>query len=253
MTIGIMTAVPEEANLLARAMRRDSEHAHGGRTYYTGELEEKRIVLVFSRMGKVAAAVTAQHLIDVHRVSSIIFSGVAGALDPNLRVGDVVVGKRLWQHDMDASPLVPPLELPLLNVSSFECDSRLREALEQSAAEFVRHDFQEAIGSAAAAELGIPSPRVFSGDIASGDRFVASAEDREEVRRKVPSALCVEMEGGAVAQVCYEQGVPLGVVRVISDSANEHAAVDFGVFVNKAASQYGLGIIRRALRHGVGG
>lgn len=248
-----MTAMPEEAHLLAREIRRESEHSHGGRTYYTGELEGRRVVLVFSRMGKVAAAATAQHLIDVHRVSSIIFSGVAGALDPNLRVGDIVVAKRLWQHDMDASPIFPPLEIPLLGANSFESDLRLRETLEQSAAEFVRDDFQEGVGATVAAELGIPSPRVFSGDIASGDRFVASGADREAVRAKVPSALCVEMEGGAVAQVCYEQGVPLGVVRVISDSANEHAAVDFDLFVKKAASQYGLGIIRRALRHGVRG
>lgn len=247
MTIGIMTAMPEEAILLAREIRRESERTHGGRTYYTGELEGRRIVLVFSRMGKVASAATAQHLIDVHRVSSIIFSGVAGALDPNLRVGDVVVGKRLWQHDMDASPIFPPLEIPLLGASSFECDFRLREILEQSAAEFVRHEFQEAIGAAAAAELGIPSPRVFSGDIASGDRFVASGADRQAVRSRVPSALCVEMEGGAVAQVCHEQGIPLGVVRVISDSANEYAAVDFDLFVKKAASQYGLGIVRRTV------
>jgi adenosylhomocysteine nucleosidase len=96
-------------------------------------------------------------------------------------------------------------------------------------------------------ELHLPMPRVVVGDIASGDRFVSTDAERAALRQRVPSAVCVEMEGAAVAQVCYEQGVPLGVVRVISDSANDHAARDFGRFITEAASVYGLGIVRRAL------
>ena len=251
MTIGIMTAMPEEAHLLAHELKRETERVHGGRTYYTGELAGHRIVLVFSRMGKVAAAATAQHLIDSHKVRSIIFTGVAGALRPDLRIGDIVVADRLWQHDMDASPLYPLLEIPLLHVSSFAAQSGIRDRLKACAEQFLRDGFEAEVGASAAAELGIRDPCVIIGDVASGDRFIASHADRELVRSRVPSAACVEMEGGAVAQVCYENNIPLGVVRVISDGAGDGAHVDFGTFVRDAASRYGLGIMKRFLEREV--
>ncbi len=242
-----MTAMPEEAHLLASELSREKEHVHGGRTYYTGELSGHRIVLVFSRMGKVAAAATAQHLIDAHQVRAIIFSGVAGALRHDLHIGDIVVGERLWQHDMDASPLFPALEIPLLGVSSFAADPTIRDRLRTCCERFFRNGFAAEVGMNAAAELGIRNPQVVVGDIVSGDRFVATHAQRESLRSLVPTALCVEMEGGAVAQVCYEHGIPLGVVRVISDRADDGAHVDFGKFVRDAASRYGLGIIKRFL------
>lgn len=242
-----MTAMPEEAQLLAHELSRETERTHGGRTYYMGELAGHRIVLVYSRMGKVAAAATTQHLIDSHKVRSIIFTGVAGALHPDLRIGDIVVADRLWQHDMDASPLYPPLEIPLLHVSSFAAQGEIRDRLRASAERFVRDGFQAEVGEDAGAELGISDPRVVIGDIASGDRFIATHAEREFVRARVPSAVCVEMEGCAVAQVCYENNIPLGVVRVISDGAGDGAHVDFGKFVRDAASRYGLGIVRRFL------
>lgn len=242
-----MSAMPEETQLLERELRREKESVHAGRTYYTGEMEGKRVVVVFSRMGKVAAAATAQHLIDVHKVRSIVFSGVAGGLSPALRIGDVVVADRLWQHDMDASPLFPALEVPLLGVSWFEADREMRAGLAKSAAEFLSEGFASEVGMRAAGELGIREPRVVRGDIASGDQFIAGNAEQGLVRSRVPSALCVEMEGGAVAQVCFENGIPLGVVRVISDGAGDGAHVDFGKFVVEAASRYGLGIVRRYL------
>ena len=247
-----MTAMPEEARLLAREISPETERVHGRRTYYTGELAGKRIVLVFSRMGKVAAAATAQHLIDSHRVRAIIFSGVAGALDPELRIGDIVVADRLWQHDMDASPLYPALEIPLLGTASFETETALRDRLHASAAGFLREASNGELDREAATRLGIVSPRVVVGGIASGDRFVASRAERDAVRARVPGAICVEMEGCAVAQVCFENGIPFGVVRVISDGAGEGAHVDFRAFVRDAASRYGLGIIRRFLGSGGG-
>ena len=94
--------------------------------------------------------------------------------------------------------------------------------------------------------LGVP--RVVVGDVASGDRFVSTDAERDALRRRVPSAVCVEMEGGAVAQVCHEQGVPLGVVRVISDGADDGALVDFNRFIGEAASVYGLGVVRRFVK-----
>ncbi|MBS0191843.1 MAG: 5'-methylthioadenosine/adenosylhomocysteine nucleosidase [Phycisphaerales bacterium] len=245
--IGILSAMPQEAGLLARELKREAEHVHGGRTYCTGTLAGRRVVVVFSRIGKVAAAATAQHLIDVHRVQSIVFSGVAGALDPTLSVGDIIVGRRLWQHDMDASPIFPALEVPLLGVSAFAADARISAALEAAAHEFLKHDLPVVVPGEAARSLGIRHPRVHAGDIASGDRFVSSGPARDAVRSLVPSALCVEMEGAAVAQVCHEQGIPFGVVRTISDTADDSAPIDFARFIESAASHYGLGILNRYL------
>lgn len=85
MTIGIMCAMPQEASRLAHELTREHERVHGGRTYYSGTLSGRSVVLVYSRIGKVAAAATAQHLIDVHRVSEIVFTGVAGGLGWLLR------------------------------------------------------------------------------------------------------------------------------------------------------------------------
>lgn len=256
MSLGIMCAIPQEASRLAGALAREHEHVHGGRTYYTGTLPgtgtgtSERVVLVYSRVGKVAAAATAQHLIDVHRVKAILFTGVAGGLSPDLRVGDIVVAQNLWQHDMDASPIFPPLEIPLLGVSSIAADETLSARLRAGAEQFARDDFEREVPRRIREELRLPTPRVVVGDVASGDRFVSTDAERATLRARVPSAVCVEMEGAAVAQVCHEQGVPLGVVRVISDSANDHAARDFGTFITEAASVYGLGIVRRALAAG---
>ncbi|MFN9969953.1 MAG: 5'-methylthioadenosine/adenosylhomocysteine nucleosidase [Phycisphaerae bacterium] len=251
MSFGIMCAIPQEASRLAGALAREHEHVHGGRTYYTGTLPgagtSERVVLVYSRVGKVAAAATAQHLIDVHRVKAILFTGVAGALAPDLRVGDIVVAKNLWQHDMDASPIFPPLEIPLLGVTSIAADEAISVRLRHGAELFAREDFERDVPPHVRQALHLPTPRVVAGDIASGDRFVSTDAERAALRERVPSAICVEMEGAAVAQVCHEQGVPLAVVRVISDSANDHAARDFGTFIADAASVYGLGIVRRAL------
>lgn len=254
MTIGIMSAMPEEACLLAAALAGATTRTHGGRAYITGELEcggagaegsGARVVVVFSRMGKVAAAATAQHLIDVHGVGSIVFTGVAGSLSRDLRIGDVVVADELWQHDMDASPLFPALEVPLLGVSSFRADAGIARRLRAGAEAFVREDLAARMDAGTRLELGVHEPRVVVGGIASGDRFVSTGAERNSIVKRIPRAMCVEMEGAAVAQVCHEQGVPLGVVRVMSDGADEGAAVDFGRFVREAASHYGLGIMRR--------
>lgn len=247
MTTGIMSAMPQEAQRLAHALKREREHTHGGRTYYTGTLEDQPVVLVYSRIGKVAAAATAQHLIDIHRVTRILFTGVAGALAPGLSVGDIVIADHLWQHDMDASPLFPQLEIPLLGISRFPADRGLSTQLRRAAESFLREDFAASINRQTRADLRLHTPRIHTGDIASGDRFVSTTAERDALRAKVPTALCVEMEGAAVAQVCHEQQVPLAVARIISDSADDHASVDFNRFIVEAASLYGLGIVRRHL------
>src|SRR5215469_12323527 len=135
MPIGIMAAMQEEIGTLSKELPAESEVVDDGqRTYHSGPLWGTPMVVVFSRWGKVAAASTATHLISDFGVAEILFTGVAGAARPGLKVGDVVVGARLWQHDMDARPLLPRYEIPLLGRSSFASDEKRRDQLLQAAA-----------------------------------------------------------------------------------------------------------------------
>ena len=119
MPIGIMAAMQEEIDTLLKELPAGSEVVNDGRrTYHSGHLWGTPVVIVFSRWGKVAAATTATDLISDFCVTEILFTGVAGAAQPGLKVGDIVVGARLWQHDMDARPLFPRHEIPLLGRNS---------------------------------------------------------------------------------------------------------------------------------------
>jgi adenosylhomocysteine nucleosidase len=241
-----MAAMQEEIDTLLKELPADSEVIdHGRRTYHAGRLWGKPVVVVFSRWGKVAAATTATHLIADFGVEEILFTGVAGAALPGLQVGDVVVGARLWQHDMDARPLLPRHEIPLLGRSSFASDDKRRDQLLQAAAAFLRDDLPTAVSEATRAAFHIQSPKAVAGDIASGDKFFADRADLADLLLRLPSIAAVDMESAAVAQVCHEYGVPFTVVRTISDAADESAAHDFPRFLTHVASAYSHGIVKR--------
>ena len=242
--LGILGAMHEEVAGLAAHLEGERVHTAGGRHYREGRLFGRPVVLAFSRWGKVAAAATAARMLAAHGVDALLFTGVAGGVDPSLRVGDVVVADRLFQHDMDASPLYPPLEIPLLGVSAFEADAALSADVEAAARAFLASG---QLDPEARAAFGLGAPRVVRGDVASGDRFFASSDALAGLRARVPSAACVEMEGAAVAQVAHEHGVPFAVVRTLSDAADAHAPLDFQRFVQRVASAYSLGVVRGLL------
>lgn len=247
MKIGIMGAMTEEIAGLIEAMEPGAERVEvGQRTYHRGELFGREAVVVFSRWGKVAAATTATELLARHGVDEIVFTGVAGAAHPEARVGDVIVGSRFVQHDLDGSPLIPRHEIPLLGVSELEADEGARRRAIAAVERFLAQR-GEWIPAEISEEFGLDAPRAIEGMIASGDKFFASREDLDELRGRLPDVACVEMEGAAVAQVCHEYGVPLTVIRTISDGADEGAAVDFTRFIQLVASRYSLGIVRQLL------
>jgi adenosylhomocysteine nucleosidase len=250
MKIGIMGAMTEEIAGLVEAMEPGARRVEvGQRTYHCGELFGWEVVVVFSRWGKVAAATTATELLARHGVDQLLFTGVAGAACPSLRVGDVVIGRTLYQHDMDGSPLYPRHEIPLLGLSAFEAGEGALQAAVEAAQGFLSQR-NEWIPDGVAAEFGLVEPRVREGTIASGDQFSANSDELEELRARLPDVVCVEMEGAAVAQVCHEYDVPLTVIRTISDGADEGAPVDFPRFTRLVASRYSLGIVRELLRRG---
>jgi adenosylhomocysteine nucleosidase len=250
--MGIMSAMPEEIDLLIAEMGGQAETiSHGMRTYHRGFLWGAPVTLVFSRWGKVAAATTSTHLISALGVKEILFSGVAGAVDPQLRIGDVVIADHLYQHDMDARPLFQRYEIPLLDKSAFPADQRIREELSHAARLFLEVGFRSAVEASVRAKFEIVDPKVVTANMGSGDKFFAHRGEIEDLRSRFPIA-CVEMEGAAVAQVCYEHSIPLSVLRTISDRADSAAPIDFLEFTGRVAAIYSRGIIKNLITNRTG-
>jgi adenosylhomocysteine nucleosidase len=202
---------------------------------------------VLARIGKVAAAATTTALIHRFNVDEIVFTGLAGGLAHGLSAGDVVIADTFVQHDMDASPLFPRYEIPLLGRAAFDTTPALRDALAQATREWLADEMAAQVSSTLRDELQMTTPRVHIGQIASGDRFVSSAQEVDRLRAALPEALAVEMEGAAVAQVCHEYGIPFAVMRTLSDAADDDAHIDFARFLRDVASHYSHGILRRFL------
>jgi adenosylhomocysteine nucleosidase len=244
--IAIVAAMREElAGVLARMP--GERHVVAGRAFWVGRLYGQDVVAALSGMGKVAAATTAAVLVERFRVGRVVFTGVAGGLAPGVRVGDVVLARSFVQHDVDASPLFPRHEVPGYGRARFAADALLTDALELACAR-VLQALPQRLGADTVAAYGLHGPRLHQGLLASGDRFVASAADSQALRQALPDALAVEMEGAAFAQVCHDFGVPLAVVRTISDGADDSAAIDFPRFLRDVASRYSAAIVEELLR-----
>lgn len=245
MRLGIISALHEEQHGLVEAMQGAATALHGARVYTHGNLWGIDAVCVLSRIGKVAGAITATLLMEKFGVTHILFTGVAGAGKRSIAVGDIVVADALVQHDMDASPLFPRFEVPLTGLAHFQSDHTMSMQLLAAAHGFLEQDLLEVIDAQQRAAFGLQQPRVHRGLIASGDQFMSQGGAIAALNAALPGLVAVEMEGAAVAQVCYELGVPCAVMRTISDNANEEAATDFLAFVSAVASKYAFYIVRR--------
>jgi adenosylhomocysteine nucleosidase len=246
----IVSAMNEELRGLQAHLADPVCLRRGGREFWTGTLAGAPVVLVLSRIGKVAAATTVATLLcSFDDVSRVVFTGAAGGLGEGVQVGDIVVADALLQHDMDASPLFPRFEVPLSGRSRFEVDPPLASALAAAAAAML--DLASSgdaclMGGLSRAHLddfSLVRPRVHQGLIISGDRFVSTTSEAQSLRVALPDALAVDMEGAAVAQVCGDFGIPLAVVRTISDRADDAAHVDFVRFIADVASRYAVGLV----------
>lgn len=245
-TIGIMGAMPQEIDGVITLLNNPVRRVIGMRSYTSGTINGINTVVVFSRWGKVAAAATAATLIHVFNVDEIIFTGVAGAIDHSLNIGDIVIAKRLYQHDMDARPLMQQFEVPLLGKTFFECDdSKLNKIREAISPLIIDGILKDRIGADVLAQFGISTPNLHIGDIASGDQFFANNEQKATLQAALPTILCVEMEGAAVAQVCFEHKVAFTIIRTISDAADEQSHIDFPRFIEEVSSKYSVCIIKQ--------
>ena len=248
--IGIMGAMPEEIEGVVTLLTNPVSSSKGERTYFTGQIEEIDVVVVFSRWGKVAAATTVTTLIHEFKITELLFTGVAGAIHPELNIGDIVLGKRLLQHDMDARPLMKQYEIPLLSKIYFESDSNsLNSAAEAIQAVLENKSLQMVIAAEDLMKFDISAPKLVIGDIASGDQFFSTNEQKSSLTSQLPAVLCVEMEGAAVAQVCYEYGIPFSIIRTISDVADDNSHIDFPSFIQKISSKYSAEIIKKIFKY----
>ena len=245
--IGILSALHEElAAVLAELPQAQRVHV-AGREFWVGEWHGHSVVAVLSRIGKVAAATTATVLLERFGVSAVGFAGVAGGLGAGVCVGDVVVADSFVQHDMDASPLFARHEVPLYGRACFEAHGILSAQLAHAAGQ-VLGSAEHHLGPQAMVEFNLTAPRVHQGLVLSGDRFVSAHAESEALRQRLPDALAVEMEGAAVAQVCYDYQVPFAAVRTISDRADDTAHIDFSRFMVDVACRYSRAVLSTWLR-----
>lgn len=213
--IGIIGALDIELERLIDAMQEPVHREISGVPFTCGKLLGTDVVIARAGVGKVNAAVCAQTMALIYEPELIINSGVSGALVPELRVGDVVIGTDVVQHDVDTTALGDePGFVSTVDRLSFPLDNFASTAI-----------------AAAAEELGI---RAVRGRIASGDQFVASTERKEEIVRLFSAVTC-EMEAGAIAHVCFLNRIPCAVIRSISDGGNEEAPMSYEEFLPLAA------------------
>ncbi len=242
--IGIMGAMPQEIDLILELVDAPTSVEIGNRIYHTGFINKHKVVIVFSRWGKVAAAATTTTLILKFNVTKIIFTGVAGAIDPNLTIGDIVIGQRFFQHDMDARPLMQEFEIPLLQKLHFESDLVFSKYIYDRINQSDLSTWPLDQNTNNSTSIQSSSPKIYVGDIASGDHFFASSDSKLKLKEKLPSVCCVEMEGASVAQVCYEFTIPFAVIRVISDKADGQSSANFEWFIENIAGRFSKEIIK---------
>ncbi|MBP0578079.1 5'-methylthioadenosine/adenosylhomocysteine nucleosidase [Labrys sp. LIt4] len=248
--LGILVPLAQEAEALFALMKQDgATHTQriGGRDYHSGHLFGRPCVLTLSRVGKVAAATAAAGLIHAYKVGAILNVGVAGGAAATVKVGDIVVADAMLQHDLDARPIFPRYEVPLTGMSRFAADAAIGNSLSQAIEAFLAEDLPQ-LSAEIRERFALAAPRLHRGLIISGDQFVNGHAAVAALRDDIPDALAIEMESGAVAQICHDYGIPCGVLRTISDSADDNAHVDFPAFLATVASFYSHHILRRFLQ-----
>ena len=215
--IGIIGAMEIEVERLKQDMTVHRSVVRARMEFFEGELKGRPVVVVKSGIGKVNAAVCTQILIDDFQVEAVINTGIAGSLNPEINIGDIVISTDVVHHDMDAVNFGYELgQIPQMDVFSFQADQKLIEQAEEVCARVN------------------PEIRSFQGRIVSGDQFVADKQVKERIVNTF-HGLCTEMEGAAIAQASYLNGIPFVILRAISDKADDSASMDYPTFERKAA------------------
>lgn len=220
--IGIIIAMEEELNELLPYLKEKKEIKIFDLAFYEGIISNQECTIVLSGIGKVNAARACQILIDNMNVDYIINIGVAAGINQNLVIGNLVIGTKLVQHDFDITKFGHPKGY-ITGVGQYiEADKYLINLFKKSCTDDII---------------------LKEGVIASGDIFCTDPKMAEKIKNKF-SALCVEMEGASIAQVCHLSGIPFIVVRSISDIPNNNNQVDFDQFLKNASTKVAKVLVR---------
>lgn len=215
-TIGIIGAMEEEVAILKEKMSEVTVLEKAGMEFFKGILGGQQVVVVRSGIGKVNAGICTQILADVFQVDAVINTGIAGSLKAEINIGDIVLSTDTMQHDVDAREFGYEIgQIPRMDTRTFPADNRLRETALQVCRKVN------------------PEIQVFQGRVASGDQFVADKETKEKIIANT-QAYCTEMEGAAIGQAAYLNGIPYLVIRAISDKADDSAHMDYPAFEKEA-------------------
>ena len=216
MKLGIIGAMEQEVETLLGIMENKQSTEKAGSTFHDGVLEGLPVTVVQCGVGKVNAALCTQVLCDCFSVTHLVNTGIAGSLCADLDIGDLVVSRDAMYHDFDCVHFGYPFgRVPGMDVTAFPADETL------------------AAYAFAAAEAVNPG-HTRMGRIASGDKFVAEKSVKDAIIAST-QGLCTEMEGAAIAQTAYRNGVPFVIVRAISDKADDSARMDYPTFERIAA------------------
>jgi len=214
--LGIIGAMQEEVETLLERMENKNSVQKKVALFHEGRLEGLDVVVVQCGVGKVNAAMCAQVLCDCFDVTHIVNTGIAGSLNAQLDIADLVVSSDAMYHDFDCVHFGYEMgRVPGLDVTAFPADETM-------------------IGYAFEAAETVNPGHTKIGRVASGDLFVAEKSAKERIIGRT-NALCTEMEGAAIAQTAYRNGVPFVILRAISDKADDSAEMDYPTFERIAA------------------
>ena len=214
MTLAIMGAMPEEIAPILKKLGTYKTTNYAGNKYYEATYKGMNLVLAYSKIGKVFSTLTAATLCEHFGAEKLLFSGVAGAISPKLKVGDLIVATQLTQHDLDITAFGHPFGYVPEGSVFVDADKEMI-----------------ALSKIVAQEMGKP---LQEGIIATGDQFVAN-EERKSWIGETFGADALEMEGGSVAVVCDALNVPFFILRAISDAADMDASFSFDEFLETSA------------------
>jgi len=209
-----MGAMPEEIAPILEKIGTYKTTEYAGNKYYEAMYNGIDLVIAYSKIGKVFSTLTAATMIEHFGAQKLLFSGVAGAISSELKVGDLIVATKLSQHDLDITAFGHPFGYVPEGAVFVESDKTLIE-----------------LSKKVASEMGL---HVKEGIIATGDQFVAN-EERKNWIGSTFGADALEMEGGSVAVVCNALHVPFFILRAISDAADMDASFSFDAFLESSA------------------
>lgn len=227
--IGIIGAMEIEVAALKEKMENVKITRKAMMEFNEGEIAGKKVVVVRSGIGKVNAAICTQILVDDFQAEVVINTGIAGSLNADINIGDIVLSTDVLHHDVDATGFgYPKGQIPQMEEFSFQADAALR-----------------ALAAKVCKEVN-PEIEVFEGRICSGDQFVSDDQVKSDIVSNF-GGYAVEMEGASIAHTAHLNGVPFLVIRAISDKADGSAHMDYPAF-EAAAAEHSVRLTYRMIQ-----